>query len=73
MIYKQTDSIYSDAEQIIEGTQKQAFRAVDSILTLRNWLLGKRIHEEELKGENRAEYGTEVIVKRSKYLNDKYG
>ena len=72
-IYEQTDSIYADAEQIIEVTQKQAFRAVNSILTIRNWLLGKRIHDEELKGENRAEYGTEVMVKLSKYLNDKYG
>ena len=72
-IYEQTDSIYADAEQIIEVMQKQAFRAVNSILTIRNWLLGKRIHYEELKGENRAEYGTEVMIKLSKHLKGKYG
>ena len=72
-LYTQTDSIYADAEQIIEATQKQAFRAVDRLLILRNWLLGKRIFEEELKGEDRAKYGTEVIAKLSKYLNGKYG
>jgi len=73
MLYTQTDSIYADAEQIIEVTQKQAFRAVDRILILRNWLLGKRIFEEELKGEDRAEYGAEIIVKLSRHLNEKFG
>ena len=45
VLYAQTDNIYSDAEKIIEVTQKQAFRAVDRLLILRNWLLGKRIFE----------------------------
>ena len=72
ILYQNSDDIFSDAEQIIEVTQKQAFRAVDSLLTIRNWLLGKRIFEEELKGEDRAEYGAEVIIKLSKYLNNKY-
>ena len=48
-IYEQTDSIYADAERIVDVTQKQAFHAVDRLLILRNWLLGKRIFEEELK------------------------
>ena len=39
----------------------------------RNWLLGKRISEEILQGENRAEYGREVIKKLSKGLTDIYG
>ena len=72
-IYAQTDSIYADAERIVDVTQKQAFHAVDRLLILRNWLLGKRIFEEELKGEDRAEYGAKVIAKLSKYLNEKYG
>jgi predicted nuclease of restriction endonuclease-like (RecB) superfamily len=70
---KITDSIYADAERIVEVTQKQAFYAVDRMLILRNWLLGRRIFEEELKGKGRAEYGAEVIIRLSKYLNEKYG
>ena len=54
ILYEQTDNIFSDVEKIIEITQKTAFRAVDRILILRNWLLGKRIFEEELQGEDRA-------------------
>jgi hypothetical protein len=34
---------------------------------------GKRIAEEELLGENRAEYGANVIIRLSKDLTDKYG
>ena len=34
-------------------------------MVLRNWLLGKRISEEELRGEDRAEYGLEVVKRLS--------
>ena len=41
-------------------------------LVQRNWLLGKRISEEILKGDNRAEYGAEVIVRLAQ-LKAAYG
>ena len=68
-----TDDIVADVSQIIEAAQKIAFRAVDSVLVTRNWLLGRRIAEEELKGGERAEYGAEVIIKLSKALGNIYG
>lgn len=39
----------------------------------RNWLLGKRIADEELQGENRAEYGKEVINRLANHLTNLYG
>ena len=39
----------------------------------RNWLLGKRIAEEELQGEDRAQYGAEIIKKLSAELTQIYG
>jgi len=42
-------------------------------MTQRNWMLGYRIAKEELNGEKRAEYGTEVIKKLSKELTAEYG
>ena len=42
--------------------------AVNVALVQRNWHLGKRISEEILKGDNRAEYGAEVIVRLAKEL-----
>lgn len=71
--YIRTGSVFEDACNIIETAQKVAYSAVDLTLVHRNWLLGKRIADEELNGESRAEYGAEVIKKLSKDLNAQYG
>ena len=71
--YQKTDDIISDVEYIIEASQKEAHRAVNTLLAQRNWLIGCRIGEEELAGEARAEYGAEVIKELSKELTQKYG
>lgn len=39
----------------------------------RNWLIGYRISEEELQGEDRAEYGANIIKKLAKELTAEYG
>ena len=50
-----------------------AFQSVNFALVERNWLIWYRIAEEELKGEDRANYGTEIIKKLSKELKEEYG
>ncbi|MBP5469172.1 MAG: DUF1016 family protein [Candidatus Riflebacteria bacterium] len=72
-LYKVTDNILSDVCYIIDSTQKIAFNAINLALIQRNWYLGKRIAEEELKGKDRAEYGIEIIKSLSKSLTDIYG
>ena len=67
--YSYTNDLITDAKGIIETAQRTAYRAVDSVLVLRNWMLGQRIAMEELKGENRAEYGSEVIKYLSKIFS----
>ena len=71
--YVRTGSVFEDACNIIETAQRVAYSAVDLTLVHRNWLLGKRIADEELNGESRAEYGAEVIKKLSEDLNVQYG
>ena len=71
--YNRTEDLYSDACQIIEEAQKVAYRSVNVVLVMRNWLIGKRISEEELKGADRAEYGAQLIERLSKVLTEKYG
>lgn len=68
-----TGDIFKDAQNIIEQTRKYAYQAVNTAMIHRNWMLGKRIADEELQGENRAEYGKEVIKKLSEYLSKIYG
>ena len=67
-----SNDLLTDAKIIIESAQKTAFAAVNIALLNRNWLLGKRIAEEELKGDNRAEYGTEMIKNFAKVLTSEY-
>lgn len=72
-IYQKTENIVTDIENIIETSQRHACHAVDIILSQRNWLIGYRIAEEELKGENRAEYGANIIKKLAHELTLRYG
>lgn len=71
--YVKTDDILYDMKGIIEASRNQAYQAVNYALVQRNWLIGYRIAEEELKGENRAEYGTSIIKQLAKELSDIYG
>ena len=59
--YSKTENILVDAKHIIDSAKEYAVKSVNWTLVQRNWLLGERIAQEELKGENRAEYGKEII------------
>lgn len=68
-----TDDIAADMKYIIETSQKTAYQAVNVALVYRNWLIGRRIADEILDGEDRAEYGSEVIKKLSRKLTEIFG
>lgn len=59
--YTPTSDLLNDAKKIIEVSQKAAYRAVNLALVQRNWLLGYRIAQEELNGEDRSEYGKVLL------------
>ena len=71
--FVKTDDILNDMCGIIESSQKAAYQAVNIALVQRNWLLGYRIAEEELGGQERSEYGLQVAKKLSKELTNRYG
>ena len=71
--FVKTDDILKDMCGIIGSSQKAAYQAVNTLLVQRNWLIGYRIAEEELGGDERSEYGLEVIKKISKELTQRYG
>ena len=69
-----TSDIEYDISNIIELSQTIAYRTVNSTLLMRNWLIGKRIFDEEMGNKNRSEiYGLNIIKELSKKLIDKYG
>lgn len=71
--YQNTDNVVEDICSIIESARDYAYQSVNIALVERNWFIGYRIAEEELKGENRADYGTEILKKLSKELKKEYG
>ena len=71
--FVKTNDILKDMCGIIESSREIAYRAVNTTLVQRNWLIGYRIAEEELQGEGRAEYGAEIIKRLAKELTAEYG
>lgn len=63
ILFTSTTDILQDMRGVIEVARESAYQAVNIAIVQRNWLIGRRIAEEELRGENRAEYGLEIIKK----------
>ena len=49
--FVKTDDLLKDMCGTIESSQRTAYQAVNIALVQRNWLIGYRIAEEELKAE----------------------
>ncbi len=72
-IEKDYDSILSDLSELLEKSRRLTARSVNAIMTATYWEIGRRIVEVEQKGEDRAEYGKELLKKLSKDLTNKFG
>ncbi|MCB0537319.1 MAG: DUF1016 family protein [Bacteroidetes bacterium] len=57
----------------IEQARENAFRAVNTELVKANWEIGRHIVEYEQHGQERAEYGSELLSRLSKDLRQRYG
>ncbi len=67
------ETLVNDVCTIIEHGRKQAYSAVNTAMIETYWKIGKRIVEEEQQGNERAEYGEQLINKLSKQLTGYYG
>ena len=47
----ETSDIMNDVKQIIEDSRDVVYKTIDIVLLQRNWLIGKRIYEEEVNTE----------------------
>jgi len=56
--------------EIHQRMQGAAAKAVNVALTCRNWLIGAYIHEYELKGQDRAEYGERLFEQLGRRLEE---
>ena len=58
---KDFSSLLHHIQDIHDSTQAKAAAAVNKALTIRNWAIGFYIVEYEQNGEDRAEYGANLI------------
>ena len=65
--------LYTDVCSIIEQGRKEAYASVNHKMIETYWNIGRRIVEEEQKGEARAEYGVQIIAQLSEQLTHQYG
>jgi len=66
------EKLLSDLVGIIESRKQTVYRQVNSGTVLMFWEVGKRI-DEEILGQERAEYGKRIVVTASQELQRRYG
>jgi hypothetical protein len=64
---------YTEISKILRTGRKAAYDSITAVMVETYWQLGKRIVEEEQKGEDRAEYGEYLIENLSRFLGDNFG
>ena len=65
--------VVNDIKQIIDTGRNAAYAAVDATMIATYWNIGRRIVEEEQHGQERAQYGKELIKTLAKELTHEYG
>ncbi|MCQ2218455.1 MAG: PDDEXK nuclease domain-containing protein [Paludibacteraceae bacterium] len=68
-----TDNCVNDIKTIIEQGRQAAYSSVNLVMVNTYWNIGRRIVEEEQKGQERAEYGKQLIDKIAIELRKDYG
>ncbi len=58
-------------QQVHNATQTESVKAINRMLTLRNWIIGYYIVEYEQKGSDRAQYGDRLLKALEKSVNTK--
>jgi len=67
------EQLFDRVVSILEQARGNVVRAVNSNMVLAYWLIGREIVEEIQGGEERAEYGKQVVAELSDSLTKKYG
>ncbi len=63
----------SDLRSIVATARDTSYRMANIMQVIQNWLIGKRIVEQEQQGKQRAGYGKHVIEIASQTLTEEFG
>ena len=67
------DEVLSGVVELLEQARRAAARSVNVIMTATYWEIGRRIVEYDQSGEERAEYGQELMVRLGDDLTKRFG
>ena len=67
------NNIRAEIVELLKTARSAAARNVNSIMTATYWEIGRRIVEQELKGEARANYGEQLLELLAKDLTKQFG
>lgn len=68
-----SDELFDRVVSILEQARSRVVQAVNSEMIIAYWLVGREIVQTVQDGEERAEYGKQIIKDLSAMLNKKYG
>ena len=66
-------SIFDDVARLICSARQSAARSVNAVMTATHWLVGRYLVEFEQEGDNRANYGTEIVERLAADLTKQFG
>lgn len=66
-------NLFDRVASILESARANVVRAVNNNMVIAYWLIGREIVNELQGGEERAEYGKQIIGNLSKQLAERYG
>lgn len=64
---------YERIRTILAEARRRAFQAINSAMVVAYWEIGRTIVEEEQQGQERAEYGSRLLVDLSRRLRNDFG
>ncbi len=67
------EGLFGRVVSIVEGARGNIVRVVNSQMVLAYWLIGREIVQELQGGEERAEYGKNIVEELSARLTERYG
>jgi predicted nuclease of restriction endonuclease-like (RecB) superfamily len=73
IIKPENGSLFDRVVTILEQARTNVVRTINNNMVLAYWLIGREIVQEIQGGEERAEYGKQLIGQLSEQLTEKYG
>ena len=69
----QTVTFFEEIRSILQHARQNAYTAVNSAMVEAYWQIGRRIVEEEQKGQERADYGKRLLQELARQLTGEFG